>query len=351
MTDAESSKPPRRPRYAGKNPRQFQEKYKEHAPQEYPDDVAKVLASGKTPAGTHRPIMVKEILQVLAPQPGQIAVDCTLGYGGHTQALLTAVAPTGKVIGIDADPVELPKTQARLQSLGFGEESFVAVRANFAGLAQLLPRHAPEGADMILADLGVSSMQLDNPERGFTWKGDAPLDMRLNPQKGPTAAELLSRIDADELAGLLTDNSDEPLAKVLAHAITSRQRSRPLQTTKDLAELIRESAGRYSNDAGDIETTVRRVFQAVRIAVNNELDVLDAFLKQLPWCLKPGGRVAILTFHSGEDRRVKHHFKAGQRDGLYSSIAENVTRASGEERRENTRSIPAKLRWAVRSEA
>jgi len=324
-------KPKRRPRYPGKNPRHFTEKYKEHSPDRYPVDVAKVIDAGKTPAGTHRAIMVREILDVLAPKPGDIAVDCTLGYGGHAEALLAAIQPGGRLIGLDVDPIELPKTVRRLTALGFGSDILTAIQSSFAGLAKLLS----EPADMLLADLGLSSMQIDNPERGFTWKYDGPLDLRMNPRKGLPASSLLASLDPTRLAELLADNSDEPDADRLARALLHA----PATTTMQLAAAVRK--------AGGDDDTIRRVFQALRIAVNDEFGTLEAFLRNIPFCLKPGGRVAILTFHSGEDRRVKKAFKAFEAAGVFSEIARDVTRASAEERRSNPRSSSAKLRWAV----
>jgi len=324
-------KPKRRPRYPGRNPRQFFEKYKEHSPDRYPADVAKVIDAGKTPAGTHRPIMVREILEVLAPRPGDFAVDCTLGYGGHAEALLAAIQPGGRLLGLDVDPIELPKTEQRLRALGFGADSFSVIPSNFAGLAKALP----EPADVLLADLGLSSMQIDNPERGFTFKYDGPLDLRMNPRRGQPASKLLADLDASRLSELLTENSDEPDAERLARALLYA----PATTTMQLAAAVRK--------AGGDDDTIRRVFQALRIAVNDEFGALDAFLRNIPFCLKPGGRVAILTFHSGEDRRVKQSFKAMYRDGVYASIADEVIRPSPEERRANPRSSSAKLRWAT----
>jgi 16S rRNA (cytosine1402-N4)-methyltransferase len=338
-------KPKRRPRYRGKNPRAFHEKYKEQNPERYAEDVAKVLASGKTPAGTHRPIMVREILDALALQPGEIVVDCTLGYGGHSRELLASVQPGGRLIALDQDPLELPKTEARLRALGFPEESLVVRRMNYAGVSALC---AAEKVDAMLADLGLSSMQIDDPARGFTFKTEAPLDMRMNPQKGLSAAELLARSSVEEIATWLREFSDEPHA---AHFATAIKAARTLQKTTELAELIRREYPRGSRrvEADDIETSVRRVFQAIRIAVNDEFGALDTFLRHLPGCLKPGGRVAILTFHSGEDRRVKQAFKSGLKDGLFFAVADEVIIASPEERRANPRSVPAKLRWAVRA--
>jgi len=344
MSDPQPDRPRRRPRYSGKNPRRFEEKYKEHAPDRYAADVAKVLASGKTPAGMHRPIMVREILEVLAPQPGEIAVDCTLGYGGHAQEILSAIRPDGRLLGLDADPLELPKTEARLRTLGFPPETLAVHRMNFAGLAQLLSREAPDGADVILADLGVSSMQIDNPARGFTFKTAGPLDLRMNPDRGQPASALLATLTAPKLERLLTENADEPHAPLLASALLRT----PITTTTALAAAIREALGAVPRCAPD--DSVRRVFQALRIAVNDEFAALDTFLRHLPGCLRPGGRVAILTFHSGEDRRVKHAFKTGAQDGLYAEIARDVVRPGAEEVRANPRSSSAKLRWARKSE-
>jgi len=347
----------RRPRYPGKNPRRFQEKYKELSPELYGDDIAKVLASGKTPAGSHRPIMVTEILGVLALQPGELAIDCTLGYGGHARELLARVAPgtsrpRGRLIGLDVDPIEHPKTIARLRAAGWDESVFTPVRSNFAALPKILAELGVGVADAILADLGVSSMQLDDPGRGFTFKADSPLDLRLNPQRPPSAADWLARVSVADLAATLALNADEPQAGLLAHELVERRGTTPFVRTVQLAEAIREILSRYHRPGGSREgddACVRRVFQALRIAVNDEFGVLDLFLRQLPSCLNSRGRVAILTFHSGEDRRVKQAFREGRRRGIYAAINEDVVRAGPEELRANPRSSSAKLRWAVLS--
>ena len=361
----------RRKRYAGRNPRRFEEKYKEHNPQRYTDTVAKVLASGKTPAGTHRPIMVAEILEVLAPQPGEVAVDCTLGYGGHAQEILARLQPGGRLLGLDVDPIELPRTEARLRALGFGPDIFTAHRSNFAGLPQVLastfsvaadvsprtltsesisadsrrrpPPGEMPGADIILADLGVSSMQIDDPARGFSVKLNGPLDMRMNPRRGQPASALLEKLKPAALATLLEENADEPHAAVLAPALAGKS----FAATTGLAAAIRAALPRLNKEDGDL--SVRRVFQALRIAVNDEFSALETFLRHLPACLNPGGRVAILTFHSGEDRRVKKAFSSGLRDGRYAEIAHEVIRPGADERHSNPRSVPAKLRWARRA--
>jgi len=333
----------RRKRYAGKNPRRFEEKYKERDPQRYADTVAKVIASGKTPAGTHRPIMVAEILDALAPKPGDIAVDCTLGHGGHSQEILARIQPGGVLLGLDADPVELPKTEARLRALGFGAEAFIAKRSNFAGIAQALAAHGLAGADIVLADLGVSSMQIDDPARGFSVKLDGPLDMRMNPQRGQPASALLEKIGITALAALLDENADEPHAAALAAALAGKTFAR----TTALANAIRAALHAVKGDAATL--SVRRVFQALRIAVNDEFSALDTLLRQLPACTKPGARIAILTFHSGEDRRVKKSFDAGLRAGIYATVSDGVIRSTAAEQNSNPRSASAKLRWARRA--
>ncbi|MBL9190220.1 MAG: 16S rRNA (cytosine(1402)-N(4))-methyltransferase RsmH [Opitutaceae bacterium] len=341
----------RRPRYPGKNPRRFEEKYKELNPARYSADVAKVLAAGKTPAGSHRPIMVSEILAVLALQPGEHAVDCTLGFGGHAQELLARLTPGGRLIGLDVDPIEQPKTTARLRAAGWGEDVFTAVRSNFAGLPKVLGALGLDGVHAVLADLGVSSMQLDDPARGFTFKADCPLDLRMNPSRAPSAADWLARISTTDLAVALKENSDEPQAELLARELTRRRERMPFTRTLQLAASIRTILHEHHprRDPSTDDDCVRRVFQALRIAVNDEFGVLDLFLRHLPSCLKPGGRAAILTFHSGEDRRVKQAFREGVRAGTYSATNEEIIRASAEERRANPRSASAKLRWAVRA--
>jgi 16S rRNA (cytosine1402-N4)-methyltransferase len=351
MSEPDPKPHKRRPRYAGKNPRRFDEKYKELNPERYAADVAKVLASGKTPAGTHRPIMVAEILEVLALQPGDTAVDCTLGYGGHARELLAKLSPGGRLIGLDVDPVEHPKTVARLRAAGWGDDVFTPVRSNFAGLPKVLAELGLPGVDAILADLGVSSMQIDDPARGFTFKADGPLDLRLNPARPPSAAEWLARVTEADLASVLTENADEPKADLVARELVARRSATPFTRTRQLADTLREILNLPLPARGEEpdDTPVRRVFQALRIAVNDEFGVLDLFLRNLPYVLKPGGRVAILTFHSGEDRRVKHAFKAGLRDGIYAAASEDVIRAGPEEFRANPRSSSAKLRWAVRA--
>jgi 16S rRNA (cytosine1402-N4)-methyltransferase len=338
-------RPPRRKRYAGKNPRRFEDKYKEHRGDA--ETLEKVEASGKTPAGRHRPIMVAEVLDALALQTGDTVVDGTLGYGGHTREFLAAGA---KVIALDVDPLQLPRTTDRLRGEGFGEDRFVTVLSNFAGLQRVLASAGPaDGADAIFADLGVSSMQIDDPARGFSWKANGPLDMRLNSSRGVTAADLLRKLSPAKLAAMLEENADEPHAAELSAALAGRTYA----GTREFAAAIRavvQPLHRRRPEAVELtDKSVRRVFQALRIAVNDEFSALDSLLRDLPQCLKPGGRVAILTFHSGEDRRVKKAFAALESSGGWHQPDEQPLQSSPEEQRANPRSTSARLRWIVRT--
>lgn len=338
----------RRVRYRGTHPRGFGEKYKELNASLYESDTQKVIERGQTPAGTHRPICVKPILEILAPKPGDTGLDATLGFGGHAREILPLIAPGGRLFGIDADPLELPRTEQRLRAMGFGEQELIVRRMNFAGMDKLLPE-AGKGFDFILADLGVSSMQIDNPARGFTFKAEGPLDLRLNPGHGQPAAALLKTCTQGDLAMLLYANADEPHAEDIARVVMTR-RGR-IATTLDLADAVRFALKELPKDVREAETksSLQRTFQALRIAVNDEFGALDRLMALLPDCLAPGGRVAILSFHSGEDRRVKKSFQALARDGVYASAAPEPIRPSPEERRSNPRSSCAKLRWAVRA--
>ena len=338
-------KPARRPRYSGKHPQRFDQKYKEHDPARFPGVVQRVLESGKTPAGSHRPICVDEILGILAPAPGETAVDATLGHAGHALALLPRLQPGGRLIGIDADPLELPRAEALVREAGYGPEAFVAACSNMAGLAGVLSALGLERAHVVVADLGCSSMQLDDPARGFSYKREGPLDLRMNPHKGLPAAALLAEMGEANLAALLLENADETRASQLAGAIVRARCRRPIASTSDLAGVVRAVLPRSADEAA----TLARVFQALRIEVNGELSSLEAFLRVLPSCLHPGGRVAILTFHSGEDRRVKHAFQEGWREGVYCEAARDVIRPAPAEMRANPRASSAKLRWAVRA--
>ncbi len=341
MADEE---PPRkrRVRYRGTHPRAFHEKYKELNPDQYQADTRKVIERGQTPAGTHRPIMVGEILKALDPKPGDVGVDATLGFGGHSERLLRRILPGGHLHGLDVDPLEMPRTEERLRGLGYTAEQFTAHRMNFAGIGSVRAM-ADRGFDFIMADLGVSSMQIDNPARGFTFKAQGPLDLRLNPSHGRPASSLIKSCSEDDLAMMLIENSDEPFAEEIARAIRSRRDS--METTLQLADAVR--AALKHKDKEEVGVSLQRTFQAFRIAVNDEFGSLDRLLAMLPRCLAPGGRVAILSFHSGEDRRVKKSFQAYTRAGIFANAVRDPIRPSAEERRANPRSAPAKLRWAT----
>ena len=341
----------RRVRYKGKYPKKFEEKYKELQPEKYKDTIEHVISKGNTPAGMHISIMVNEILDFLDIQPGQIGFDATLGYGGHTRAMLEKLQGNGHIYATDVDPVESQKTKKRLEEQGYGEDILSIRLQNFCTIDEIAKEAG--GFDFVLADLGVSSMQIDNPDRGFSFKVDGPLDLRLNPEKGISAAERLAQIDEGELAGMLWENSDEPYAEELAHAIvTERKHGKPIDTTTRLREVIEETLSFLpeKEKKDTVKKTCQRTFQALRIDVNNEFEVLYEFMEKLPGALKPGGRAAILTFHSGEDKLVKKALKQGYKEGVYSEIANDVVRPSAEECAQNGRARSTKMRWAVRAE-
>lgn len=340
----------RRVRYKGTHPRAFHEKYKEAQPEKYADTIEKVIKKGSTPAGMHISIMVNEILDVLAIQPGEQGLDATLGYGGHTRAMLECLKGKGHMYALDVDPIEIVKTKERLEKNGFGEEILTIVQTNFANIDQVAQQAGT--FDFVLADLGVSSMQIDNPERGFSYKIDAPLDLRLNPHEGQSAAERLRELTKDEFIGMLIDNSDEPYAEEIAKAVFQRMRAgRYIDTTTDLKNVIEEALvvvpEKERKEA--VKKSCARVFQALRIDVNSEFEVLYSFLEKLPDILSPGGRVAILTFHSGEDRMVKKAWKQLYKAGVFEQVSKDVIRPSQEECIRNPRAKSTKLRWAVKA--
>ncbi|MBQ8585311.1 MAG: 16S rRNA (cytosine(1402)-N(4))-methyltransferase RsmH [Butyricicoccus sp.] len=339
----------RRVRYKGTHPRRFEEKYKELNPEKYGNDVEKIIGQGKTPAGMHISIMVEEILEFLQIRPGQIGYDATLGYGGHSRRMLEQLQGEGHLYATDVDPIESEKTRQRLADLGFGPEILTIKRMNFADLDKVAPDRK---FDFILADLGVSSMQIDNPARGFTFKADGPLDLRLDPSTGVTAAERLRELDYHELIGLLVENSDEPYAEQIAKEIQKTyRRGGDIETTRQLYAVIEQALSFLPKKElkQAVKKSCQRTFQALRIDVNSEFEVLYSFLDKLPGVLAPGGRVAVLTFHSGEDRLVKQAFKQGVREGVYSDAARDVIRPSAEECFRNPRATSTKMRWAIRS--
>src|SRR6478609_1567689 len=309
-----------------------------------------------TPAGAHRPVMLAEVLTALDPKPGQVVVDCTLGFAGHAAELLKRVGPTGQLIALDLDPANLPPAREQLAAVS---PNFELHHANFAGFPAALAAAGLDGCDALLADLGMSSMQVDDPERGFSFMRDGPLDMRMDRTRGRTAAELLNTLPADDLAAALRDFGDEPEADGIAAAVVRRRATKSLERTRELMELVMEAAPvRVNPHPMKGEPTVRqqeirptaRVFQALRILVNRELANLQELLRILPWCLRPDGRAAIISFHSGEDRLVKAAFKDGQRTGLYERISEEPLRPTFGERMDNPRARSAKMRWARRKD-
>ena len=342
----------RRAHYSGRYPKNFHEKYKELQPELYGETVEHVRAKGNTPAGTHIPIMVQEILDILQIKPGEKGFDGTLGYGGHTRAMLDALQGEGHLYSGDVDEIEFPKTVTRLRAAGYGEAIWTPRLMNFADIDELAAEVGP--FDFVLADLGVSSMQIDNPERGFTYKAEGPLDLRLNPNAGVPASQRLWELSTEELAGLLEENSDEPYAEELAQQIMQDlHRGIPITTTTQLYAEIEKTIAKLRLSKEEkrevLKKTGARVFQALRIDVNSEFEVLYAFMEKLPHVLSPGARVAVLTFHSGEDRIVKKAFQAFQREGVYKDVAREVIRPGKEECYRNSRAHSTKLRWALKA--
>lgn len=342
----------RRVHYSGKYPKRFEEKYKELQPEKYADIAEHVKAKGNTPAGTHISIMVSEILEFLDIKPGQRGLDCTFGYGGHSRAMLEKLEGQGHLTSLDVDPIESAKSKERLARLGFGEDILSVELINFANIDEVAKKHGK--FDFVLADLGVSSMQIDNPERGFSYKVEGPLDLRLDPTKGVTAADRLKELEEDELIGIFMENADEPFAQAIAKTVISfRKSGQPIETTtqfKNIIEKALKSEGVPQKELKDsVKKTCARCFQALRIDINKEYDVLYEMLSKLPDVLNPGGRVAILTFHSGEDRLVKQSFKQFQREGVYCDVARDVIRPSAAECNDNPRAKSTKMRWAIRA--
>ena len=341
----------RRVHYSGTHPKRFEEKYKEHDPEKYADTIEKVISKGSTPAGMHISICVNEILDFLQIQPGQQGLDATLGYGGHTRRMLEKLQGKGHMYALDVDPIEIVKTKQRLADAGYGENILTIKQTNFRNIDQVAEEAG--GFDFILADLGVSSMQIDNPDRGFTYKFEGPLDLRLDPEKGESAAERLREVSYEELVGMFQENSDEPYAEEISTVIMKRNRTKNyVETTTQMKEVIEEALACVpEKDRKEaVKKSCQRCFQAMRIDVNSEFEVLYDFLDKLPDALRPGGRVAILTFHSGEDRLVKRAFKAGAKSGIYSEVSKDVIRPSAEECARNPRARSTKMRWAVKAE-
>lgn len=301
-----------------------------------------------TPHGEHRPVLLAEILQMIDPRPGMVVVDCTVGWAGHSAELLPRIGPAGTLIGLDMDADNLAKARERLDAVG---HPYHLHHANFAGLQQILAEQGLTQADAILADLGMSSMQVDNADRGFSYARAGPLDMRMDRSRGRTAAELLATIDKQTLITALQELGDEPHAEEIATAIVQARAAAPIATTSDLTRIIQDATAqptwRLHPTPGKWNLhPAARTFQALRILVNRELANLEHLLRIAPDCLLPGGIVGIISFHSGEDRLIKASFRAGMEAGRYATIATEPMRASFDERMRNPRSRSAKLRWA-----
>ena len=345
-------RPRRRPRYGGTHPKRYAQKYKEQNLAAYPEMEAHVRAKGSTPAGTHVPVLVEEVMACLRPAPGDIVVDCTVGYGGHAREFLQRIAPGGKLIGLDVDAAELERTRQRL---GRTDVPVSFHHSNFAGLAKVLGQEKLDGIDIIIADLGVSSMQIDNPERGMSYKHEGPLDMRMDDRLKQTGADLLNRLSEEELSQALWKLADEPDHQKIARRIVARRVIEPLTRTSQLVQVVFDAKGltpktwRQQDRAAQSRSLhpAARTFQALRILVNDELGTLRELLRIAPYCLHAGGRIGIISFHSGEDRLVKQSFRDGFRSGVYTSAAEEVITPTVQQVHANPRSASAKFRWAL----
>lgn len=356
MSDDSPSPHRRRPRYRGTHPRRFDEKYKEHQPERFPGIVEHVRARGATPAGMHVPIMVGEVMEVLRPAPGDVVADCTLGYGGHAAEFLRRIGPQGRLVGFDVDGRQIERTAERLRAEHPGAQ-VVTLRSNFAGLPKGMAAAGVDGFDVIFADLGVSSMQIDDPSRGFSYKHPGPLDMRMDDRIRHTAADLLAKLSAEELADALERLADEPDHLRIARAIVRTRATAPIRTTRDLVRVVLAAKGiEKKPPAGESPQPGRRelhpaarTFQALRILVNDELGSLAQFLRVAPHCLRAGGRLGVLTFHSGEARLVREAWDAGRASGVFAAVSDEPMRPSAQERYDNPRSSSARLHWAVRA--
>jgi len=347
-------RPKRRLRYRGDHPGCYEERYKELHPDAYPGIVDHVRARGDTPAGMHVPILVKDVLDCLAPCPGDVVVDCTLGFGGHAREFLRRIGTDGLLLGLDADGVQLARTKARMTAEGFG--CLRTRHENFTALRGILAAEGIAGVDVIFADLGTSSMQVDDPARGFSYKVDGPLDMRMDGRGKHTAADLVATMSSLELTRALRDLADEPDAEAIAKRIAVVRQQKPICRTEPLVRVVLEAKGlslhqwRQQLGAGPGALhPAARTFQALRILVNDELSALARLLELAPFCLKQGGRIGILSIHSGEDRLVKGSFRDGLRGGVYDAVCDDVIRPDGQEMRSNPRSSSARFRWARRA--
>jgi 16S rRNA (cytosine1402-N4)-methyltransferase len=344
----------RRPRYSGTHPKSYAQKYKEHHIDAYPQIEAHLREKGVTPAGTHVPVLVEEVMDSLRPAPGEIAADCTVGYGGHALEFMKRIGPTGRLIALDIDAGELKRTRLRLSR---EDVPMSFHRTNFAGIAKVLSNERLDGFDILFADLGVSSMQIDDPERGMSYKHEGPLDLRMDDRIRQTGADVLNSLSEEDIARALWELADEPDHQKIARAIVARRARQPVTRTSQLVQIVFEAKGldaktwrrQQLSKSGALHPAAR-TFQALRIVVNDELGSLKELLRVAPCCLRPGGRIGIISFHSGEDRLVKQSFREGVRTGIYKSTSRDVIIPRPGEIRANPRSASAKFRWAVKSQ-
>jgi 16S rRNA (cytosine1402-N4)-methyltransferase len=357
LTGDSASQQPRhrRPRYGGTHPKSYEQKYKEHNIASYPEVKTHLRAKGKTPAGTHVPVMVEEVIGCLKPKSGDIVADCTVGYGGHSLEFIKHIGPTGKLIAFDVDNAELEKTQQRLSKENKENTPMSFHHSNFAGIANVLKKENLEGYDIIFADLGVSSMQIDNPNRGMSYKHKGPLDMRMDDRLKQTGADLLNTLSQEELSRTFWELSDEPDHEKIAHQIVTQRMVCPITQTSQLVRIIfavknltpKTWQQQQRNSKFGSLHPAARTFQALRILVNDELGSLRELLRVAPHCLRPGGRIGIISFHSGEDRMVKQSFRDNVRSGVYQSAAKNALVPRIKEIVSNPRSASAKFRYAI----
>lgn len=375
MTSDNAQQPPaenpaprrRRPRYAGTHPKHFEYKYKELDPGALPGIEEHIRAQGRTPAGTHIPVLVNEVMDILKPHPGEIVADCTVGYGGHALEFLRRIGPSGILIGLDVDAAQIERTRKRLNAAGRAAEvegtsstplpSAIRLhRSHFAGIGKVMAREGIAGFDIIFADLGVSSMQIDDPARGFSYKHDGPLDMRMDDRLVRTAADLLASLSVVELERALVELADEPDAMKIAQSIVRFRAFRRITRTAQLVDLLFEVKGmtrrmwreRLPEQRGQLHPAAR-TFQALRMLVNDEKPGLTQFLRVAPHCLTSGGRLGIISFHSGEDSEVERAFCEGLMSGTYSAVSKFPARPSPAEVTANPRSRSAIFRWAEKA--
>ncbi len=292
------------------------------------------------PSPVHVPVMLEPVLHWLRPQPGMVMVDGTLGGGGHARALASAVGPAGIVIGLDRDPAAIDAAERNLAGLPMR-----VARANFCDLPEVLEELGVERVDGVVLDLGLSSDQLADQSRGFSFSSEGPLDLRFDPLRGEPARRLINRLSAEHLTELFSRFGEERYSRRIAQAIVGRRREQPIETSAELADLIRRSVP--TPFGGHRIDPATRVFQALRIAVNDELKSLEIALRRIPGCLRPGGRMVVISFHSLEDRRVKEAFMADERLNV---LTRRPVRPDENEVNDNPRSRSAKLRVAERRE-